>query len=41
VDSEGSLYTADVHVGRAQKFRPKAGASKDQLVGAPVPLARK
>jgi hypothetical protein len=24
-DSEGSLYTADVHVGRPQKFRPKKG----------------
>jgi hypothetical protein len=35
VDSEGSLYTADVHVGRAQKFRPKPGANKAQLMGAP------
>jgi peptidylamidoglycolate lyase len=35
VDSEGSLYTADVHVGRAQKFRPKPGANKAQLIGAP------
>jgi peptidylamidoglycolate lyase len=39
VDSEGNLYTADVHVGRPQKFRPKPGAARDQLVGAPVPLA--
>ena len=39
VDSEGNPYTADVHVGRAQKFRPKPGASRDQLVGAPVRLA--
>jgi len=39
VDTEGNLYTADVHVGRPQKFRPKPGASRDQLVGAPVPLA--
>ena len=28
VDSGGSLYTADVHVGRAQKFRPKPGATR-------------
>ena len=39
VDSDGNLYTADVHVGRAQKFRPKPGANRDQLVGAPVALA--
>jgi hypothetical protein len=36
VDSEGSLYTADVHVGRAQKFRPKPGATKSQLIGPPI-----
>jgi hypothetical protein len=35
VDSEGSLYTADVHVGRAQKFRPKPGANKAHIMGAP------
>ena len=35
VDSEGNLYTADVHVGRPQKFRPKAGADRAQLVGRP------
>jgi peptidylamidoglycolate lyase len=35
VDSEGSLYTADVHVGRAQKFRPKPGADRATLIGAP------
>jgi hypothetical protein len=39
VDSEGNLYTADVHMGRAQKFRPKPGASRDLLIGALVPLA--
>ena len=32
VDSEGSLYTADVHVGRVQKFRPKRGADPARLV---------
>jgi peptidylamidoglycolate lyase len=38
VDSEGNLYTADVHVGRAQKFRPKAGAPREQLIGPPAKL---
>jgi peptidylamidoglycolate lyase len=33
VDSEGNLYTADVHVGRPQKFRPKKGADPSTLVG--------
>jgi len=32
-DSEGNLYTADVHVGRPQKFRPKRGANPAHLVG--------
>ena len=32
-DSEGNLYTADVHVGRVQKYRPKAGADPAHLVG--------
>ncbi|HEU4689117.1 MAG TPA: hypothetical protein VFS23_12175, partial [Vicinamibacterales bacterium] len=32
-DSEGNLYTADVHVGRAQKFTPKKGANPAHLVG--------
>jgi len=36
VDSDGNLYTADVHVGRPQKFRPKPGANKAQLIGAPA-----
>jgi peptidylamidoglycolate lyase len=36
VDSEGNLYTADVHVGRSQKFRPKPGADKSKLIGAPM-----
>ena len=34
VDSEGNLYTADVHVGRPQKFRPKKGANPANLIGA-------
>jgi peptidylamidoglycolate lyase len=40
-DSEGNLYTADVHVGRPQKFRPTKGANPAHLVGqyfpAPTP----
>jgi hypothetical protein len=36
VDTEGNLYTADVHVGRAQKFRPKPGADPKLLIGQPV-----
>lgn len=36
VDSEGSLYTADVHVGRPQKFRPKKGADPAKLIGGPM-----
>jgi NHL repeat len=35
VDSERNLYTADVHVGRPQKFRPKVGANPAQLIGRP------
>ncbi len=36
VDSEGNLYTADVHIGRPQKFRPKPGADPATLVGEAV-----
>jgi hypothetical protein len=36
VDGEGNLYTADVHVGRPQKFRPKPGADPDHLIGRPT-----
>jgi 6-bladed beta-propeller len=35
VDQENNLYTADVHVGRPQKFRPKQGADRAKLVGQP------
>jgi peptidylamidoglycolate lyase len=31
-DSELNLYTADVHIGRPQKFRPKPGADRAKLV---------
>jgi peptidylamidoglycolate lyase len=33
VDSDNNLYIADVHVGRVQKFRPKAGVNPALLVG--------
>lgn len=36
VDQNNNLYTSDVHVGRAQKFRPKADADPAHLVGQPV-----
>jgi hypothetical protein len=38
-DSEGNLYTADVHVGRIQKYRPKPGADPDHLVGKERPVS--
>jgi len=37
VDSESNLYIADVHVGRVQKFEPKAGVNPYLLVGVPRP----
>jgi hypothetical protein len=36
VDQEGNLYLAEVNSGRAQKFRPRAGANPALLVGKPV-----
>jgi hypothetical protein len=36
-DSEGNLYTADVHVGRPQKYRPKKGANPQHLIGRYFP----
>ena len=39
VDSENNLYTADVHVGRPQKFRPKANlsaAERARVITAPT-----
>jgi peptidylamidoglycolate lyase len=38
-DSQGNLYTADVHVGRAQKFRPKKGANPAHIMGRYFPSA--
>jgi peptidylamidoglycolate lyase len=36
-DREGNLYTADVHVGRPQKFRPKKGANPANIIGRYFP----
>jgi sugar lactone lactonase YvrE len=38
VDSDGNVYVADAFEGRTQKFRPKPGADRARLIGAPVPL---
>jgi DNA-binding beta-propeller fold protein YncE len=39
VDQEGNLYLAEVNAGRAQKFRPRAGANPALLVGKPIRAA--
>jgi peptidylamidoglycolate lyase len=36
VDSENNLYTADVHVGRPQKFRPRPGGDRNLLIGQAI-----
>jgi peptidylamidoglycolate lyase len=41
VDQEGNLYLAEVNNGRAEKFRPRAGANPDLLVGKPMYAAWK
>jgi sugar lactone lactonase YvrE len=41
VDQEGNFYTAEVDSGRAQKYRPRAGANPAFLVGKPVYAAWK
>jgi len=41
VDQEGNFYVAEVDSGRAQKFRPRAGANPAFLVGKPVYAAWK
>ncbi|MGH9787050.1 MAG: peptidyl-alpha-hydroxyglycine alpha-amidating lyase family protein [Terriglobia bacterium] len=38
VDSDGNLYVAETYGGRTQKFRPKPGADRSRLIGAPPPL---
>jgi peptidylamidoglycolate lyase len=39
VDQDGNLYLAEVNNGRAQKYRPRAGANPDLIVGQPVRAA--
>ncbi len=39
-DPEGNFYVADSYNGRTQKFRPKPGADRSKLVGAPQPLMK-
>jgi peptidylamidoglycolate lyase len=39
VDQDGNFYIAEVNNGRAQKFRPRAGANPAWLVGQPVRAA--
>ncbi len=41
VDSEGNLYVAETFGGRTQKFRPRPGAPRSQLIGSPMPLVSK
>jgi sugar lactone lactonase YvrE len=36
VDTEGNFYVAEVDSGRVQKFKPRAGANPEFLVGKPV-----
>jgi peptidylamidoglycolate lyase len=36
VDQEGNFYVAEVGGGRTQKFRPRAGARPETMVGKPV-----
>jgi len=37
VDPDGNFYVAEVDSGRAQKYRPRAGANPAFLLGKPVP----
>ena len=39
VDQEGNLYTAEAFHGRVEKFRPKPGADKSQLIAPERPMA--
>jgi DNA-binding beta-propeller fold protein YncE len=41
VDSDGNLYGAETFGGRTQKYRPKPGADRTKLIGAPEPLMPK
>jgi DNA-binding beta-propeller fold protein YncE len=39
-DQQGNFYVAEVDTGRVQKYRPRAGARKEFLIGAPFSAAR-
>lgn len=39
-DPEGNFYVADPYTGRTQKFKPKPGADRSMLIGAPQPLMK-
>jgi hypothetical protein len=41
VDSDGNFYGGDSLGGRVQKFRPRPGADRSKLTGAPAPLMPK
>jgi hypothetical protein len=41
VDQQGNLYIVEVADRRAQKFRPRAGANPEFVVGKPVYAAWK
>jgi len=41
VDQQGNLIVAEAFGGRMQRFKPKAGADRTQLIGAPPPLMPK
>ncbi len=41
VDPAGNLYAAETYGGRTQKFRPRPGADKSKLMGAPLALMPK
>jgi sugar lactone lactonase YvrE len=41
VDQDGNLYLAEVNNGRAEKFRPRAGANPAYVVGQPIRSAWK
>ncbi len=41
VDSQENLYVAETYGGRTQKFRPKPGAPRSQVIGPPAPLMTK
>ena len=39
IDPEGNLYAAETFGGRTQKFRPRPGADRSQLIAQPIKLS--